>query len=147
MSTLKVSKFVIRNCDRQMIALNKTQDHKSFNGMTNTVNVDLMLIQLSFYSHFYLPSPVIAPYLINMHVMQTFKETIYFNFFTIISILVLVDEPEPFVKVFLVRVFFVVCCHLVVSLICIAVSISNIYTIYTYSLQGTKIKIVVHIHQ
>ena len=74
--------------------------------MTNTVNVDLMLIQLSFYSHFYLPSPVIAPYLINMHVMQTFKETIYFNFFTIISILVLVDEPEPFVKVFLVRVFF-----------------------------------------
>ena len=74
--------------------------------MTNTVNVGLMLIQLSFYSHFYLPSPVIAPYLINMHVMQTFKETIYFNFFTIISILVLVDEPEPFVKVFLVRVFF-----------------------------------------
>ena len=69
-----------------MIALNKTQDHKSFNGMTNTVNVDLMLIQLSFYSHFYLLSPVIAPYLINMHVMQTFKETIYFNFFTIISI-------------------------------------------------------------
>ena len=86
MSTLKVSKPFIRKLRQTNDSSQHNSCHKSFNGLTNIVNIDLMLRQLSFNSHFYLPSPIIASYLINIHVMQTVKETIYFNFFSIISI-------------------------------------------------------------
>ena len=71
-----------------MIALNTTQSHKVFNGMTNTVNVGPDVDTIVILQSLLLTKPHNWPriWLICIHVMQTFKETIYFNFFTMIPI-------------------------------------------------------------
>ena len=145
MSTLKVSKSFIRKLRQTNDSSQHNSGHKSFNGLTNIVNIDLMLIQLSFNSHFYLPSPIIASYLINIHViMQTVKETIYFNFISIIAI-----------KVFYIFVVVFPCDCTICGLLSpsephlyrgvnIMVSISNIQSAYKHSftvVQETLIKL------
>ena len=117
-----------------MIALNTTPAIKVLmDCQILLIYIDLMLIQLSFNSHFYLPSPIIL-YLINIHViMQTVKETIYFNFFSIISI-----------KVFYIFVVVFPCDCTICGLLSpsephlyrgvnIMVSISNIQSAYKHS--------------